>query len=78
MIAFMDRVFFVDQFAGLHRFMFKPGAAVVSARRAGTTAALCPNCGANTVMRLKTTGRCAYCGSYISMDEQGNATIAKV
>lgn len=40
MIAFMDRVFFVDQFAGLHRFMFKPGAAVVSARRAGTTAAL--------------------------------------
>ncbi|MGI6117242.1 MAG: flavodoxin family protein [Bilifractor sp.] len=40
MIAFMTRAFFVDQFAGLHRFMFKPGAAVVSARRAGTTAAL--------------------------------------
>lgn len=40
MIAFMDRVFFVDQFSGAHRFMFKPGAALVSARRAGTTAAL--------------------------------------
>jgi multimeric flavodoxin WrbA len=40
MIAFMTRAFFVDQFSGLHRFMFKPGAAIVSARRAGTTAAL--------------------------------------
>jgi multimeric flavodoxin WrbA len=40
MIAFMTRAFFVDQFSGLRRFMFKPGAAVVSARRAGTTAAL--------------------------------------
>lgn len=40
MIAFMTRLFFVDQFSGLHRFQFKPGAAVVSARRAGTTAAL--------------------------------------
>ena len=45
---------------------------------AAQRAVKCPNCGANTVMRLKTTGRCAYCGSYISMDEQGNATIAKV
>lgn len=40
MMSFMTRAFFVDQFAGLHRFMFKPGAALVSARRAGTTAAL--------------------------------------
>lgn len=40
MIAFMTRAFYVDQFAGLHRFMFKPGAAIVSARRAGTTSAL--------------------------------------
>lgn len=40
MMAFMTRAFFTDQFAGLHRFQFKPGAAIVSARRAGTTAAL--------------------------------------
>lgn len=40
MIAFMDRVFFTDQQAGLHRFAYKPGAVVVSARRAGTTASL--------------------------------------
>ena len=35
MISFLDRVFY----AGSHRFYLKPGAAVVSARRAGTTAA---------------------------------------
>jgi multimeric flavodoxin WrbA len=35
-ISLMDRVFY----AGRKRFAFKPGAAVVSARRAGTTAAL--------------------------------------
>lgn len=40
MISFMTRAFLADQLAGLHRFMFKPGAAIVSARRAGTTAAL--------------------------------------
>ncbi|MGN1388931.1 MAG: flavodoxin family protein [Bulleidia sp.] len=40
MIAFMDRAFFIDQFADLHRFRFKPGAVAVSARRAGTTASL--------------------------------------
>ena len=40
MKAFMDRAFFVDHMAGLNRFTLKPGAAVVSARRAGTTAAL--------------------------------------
>lgn len=40
MIAFMDRAFFVDHSAGLNRFAFKPGAAIVSARRAGTTATL--------------------------------------
>ncbi|MGI6212570.1 MAG: flavodoxin family protein [Anaerovoracaceae bacterium] len=40
MIAFMNRAFFADQLAGLGRFVHKPGAAVVSARRAGTTAAL--------------------------------------
>ena len=40
MIAFMDRVFFVDHCAGLNRFACKPGAAIVSARRAGTTATL--------------------------------------
>lgn len=40
MLGFMDRTFFTDQQAGLKRFAFKPAAAVVSARRAGTTAAL--------------------------------------
>lgn len=40
MVAFLDRAFFVDHCAGLGRFAWKPAAAVVSARRAGTTAAL--------------------------------------
>lgn len=40
MAGFMDRAFFADQFGGLHCFAQKPGAAVVSARRAGTTASL--------------------------------------
>ena len=40
MLGFMDRAFFADQQAGLRRFAFKPAAAIVSARRAGTTAAL--------------------------------------
>ena len=39
MISFLDRAFFTDQQAELRRFAFKPAAAVVSARRAGTTAA---------------------------------------
>src|SRR5271157_964819 len=36
--SFMDRVFYTDLQAGLQRFYLKPAAAVVSARRAGTTA----------------------------------------
>ena len=40
MIAFLDRAFFTDHCAGLGLFTLKPGAALVSARRAGTTAAL--------------------------------------
>ena len=40
MLGFLSRAFFTDHCAGLDRFAFKPGAAVVSARRAGTTAAL--------------------------------------
>ena len=40
MIAFLDRSFYADHCAGLNRFAFKPGAAIVSARRAGTSAAL--------------------------------------
>ena len=40
MLGFLNRVFFTDHCAGLNRFSFKPGAAIVSARRAGTTAAL--------------------------------------
>jgi multimeric flavodoxin WrbA len=38
MIAFMDRLFFADLCSGKNSFYLKPAAAVVSARRAGTTA----------------------------------------
>lgn len=38
--SFMDRVFYADSRAGRRSFYLKPAAAVVSARRAGTTAAL--------------------------------------
>ncbi|MDP4178448.1 MAG: flavodoxin family protein [Bacillota bacterium] len=37
--SFMDRVFFADSCAGKDSFYLKPAAAVISARRAGTTAA---------------------------------------
>lgn len=41
MSAFMDdRSFFADQFGNRNNFQFKPGAVVVSARRAGTTATI--------------------------------------
>jgi multimeric flavodoxin WrbA len=36
--SFMDRVFFADLLSGKESFYLKPAAAVVSARRAGTTA----------------------------------------
>ena len=39
MTSFMDRAFFTDMQAGRQTFYLKPAAAVVSARRAGTTAA---------------------------------------
>ena len=38
--AFMDRLFFSASHSDPHPFLFKPAAAVVSARRAGTTSAL--------------------------------------
>lgn len=38
MTAFMNRVFYTDLNAGGDRFRLKPAAAVISARRAGTTA----------------------------------------
>lgn len=38
--SFMDRVFYADAQSGRQSFYLKPAAAVVSARRAGTTAAL--------------------------------------
>ena len=38
--AFMGRAFFADLHSGKNRFYLKPAAAVVSARRAGTTATL--------------------------------------
>lgn len=38
--AFMDRVFYADGSSGRRSFYLKPAAAIVSARRAGTTAAL--------------------------------------
>jgi multimeric flavodoxin WrbA len=37
--SFMDRLFYADMCSGGRRFYLKPAAAVVSARRAGTTAA---------------------------------------
>lgn len=40
MLSFMTRAFYADQFGGLGRFRLKPAAAVVSARRAGTTSSL--------------------------------------
>ena len=40
MAAFMNRVFFADLHSGENRFYLKPAAAVVSARRAGTTSAI--------------------------------------
>jgi multimeric flavodoxin WrbA len=36
--SFMDRAFYADALSGRHSFYLKPAAAVVSARRAGTTA----------------------------------------
>jgi multimeric flavodoxin WrbA len=38
--SFLDRVFYTDLCSGKHSFYLKPAAAVVSARRAGTTATL--------------------------------------
>ncbi|HBS59938.1 MAG TPA: flavodoxin family protein, partial [Firmicutes bacterium] len=38
--SFMDRAFYTDLQAGRQSFYLKPAAAIVSARRAGTTAAL--------------------------------------
>ena len=40
LMSFMDRVFFSASLQEPHPFRFKPAAAVVSARRAGTTSAL--------------------------------------
>ena len=39
-IPFLDRAFFVDFMSGKDSFKHKPGSAIVSARRAGTTATL--------------------------------------
>lgn len=39
-VPFLDRVFFVDYMSGHNSFIHKPGTAIVSARRAGTTATL--------------------------------------
>ena len=38
--SFLDRLFFANSMSGKTPFKYKPGAAIVSARRAGTTAAL--------------------------------------
>ncbi len=40
MTSFMDRAFYVDQFAGRRTFLRKPAGVIAVARRAGTTAAL--------------------------------------
>lgn len=39
-VPFLDRVFYADALSGKQRFRLKPGATVISARRAGTTATL--------------------------------------
>lgn len=39
-VPFLDRAFFVDFMSGHNSFIHKPGTAIVSARRAGTTATL--------------------------------------
>lgn len=39
-VPFMDRAFYASSLSGRHIFRRKPGAAIVSARRAGTTATL--------------------------------------
>lgn len=39
-VPFLDRAFFADFMSGRNSFRLKPGAAIVSARRAGTTATL--------------------------------------
>ncbi|MGN0902295.1 MAG: flavodoxin family protein [Succinivibrio sp.] len=40
LVPFMDRAFFADFLSGRNSFVLKPGTAIVSARRAGTTATL--------------------------------------
>lgn len=39
-VPFLDRAFFIDFMSGRNSFIHKPGTAIVSARRAGTTATL--------------------------------------
>lgn len=39
-VPFLDRAFFVDYMSGHDSFKYKPGTAIVSARRAGTTATI--------------------------------------
>ncbi len=39
MTSFLDRVFYSDALSGKNNFYLKPGAGIISARRAGTTAA---------------------------------------
>ncbi|MCD8378449.1 MAG: flavodoxin family protein [Candidatus Gastranaerophilales bacterium] len=39
-VPFLDRVFYVDFMSGRYSFKYKPGTAIVSARRAGTTASI--------------------------------------
>lgn len=39
-IPFLDRAFFIDFMSGQNSFIHKPGTAIVSARRAGTTATI--------------------------------------
>jgi multimeric flavodoxin WrbA len=39
-VSFMDRVFYANMRSGKNRFYLKPAAAIVSARRAGTTATI--------------------------------------
>ncbi len=44
----------------------------------GERAVKCPNCGAGMKISVNTTGKCAYCGTYIYVNQEGRAEIAKV
>lgn len=63
MTSFMDRVFYADLCGGGNRFLLKPAATVISARRAGT----------DHVYKLYSLKRSNENGYYILGERVGNA-----